>query len=50
MAVEAQSFPPSGSIAGTLREGPDFSRETSRRGMTMDFEWLVIMPLSCRIS
>lgn len=25
---------------------PDFSRETSQTGMTMDFQWLIIMPLS----
>lgn len=24
---------------------PDFSRETSQTGMTMDFQWLIIMPL-----
>lgn len=29
---------------------PDFSRETSQREMTMDFQWLAIMPLSCTIS
>lgn len=29
---------------------PDFSRETSQTGMTMDFQWLIIMPLSRTIS
>lgn len=29
---------------------PDFSRETSQTEMTMDFQWLIIMPLSCTIS